>query len=161
MAVHEEIERKWLLTNVPQNIIADEIILIEQWYRPSEKGVIRYRRSVGSNNPPTFEKIIKTNIAIGINSEESIPISGDKFAREIEPTMKYIRKTRRVYHYNGTKFELDDFQTLKLVVLEAEGPTQEFLSKEIEFPHFIQPLIIKEVTGDNAFSNFSLARPQY
>lgn len=161
MPVHEEIERKWLMTNVPQNIIADELILIEQWYRPSQQGIVRYRRSVGSNQQTLFEKIIKTKIAVGINSEESIPVHGDKFYAEIESGMKYIRKTRRVYHFNGMKFELDDFQSLKLVMLEVEGPTQEFLNKTIEFPDFLQPLVIKEVTGDDAFSNFSLARPQY
>lgn len=157
-----EIERRWLLRYSPTGITPNEIIVIEQWYREGDAGVVRYRKSSSSNAPGVrYEKIIKYNTAPGVNSEETIPVTPENFAIEVEPTMKYIKKVRRVYHFKDFKFEVDDFANIKLVICEVELPTVEWLNKELEFHPNLFPLIVKEITGDKAFSNFALAKEQY
>lgn len=154
-----EIERRWLLRRLPIDVRPDEIIKIEQWYREGDAGVIRYRRSSSSTAPGVkFEKIIKRLVAPGVNEEENFEIHGDKFAREIEPHMKYIRKVRRVYYHAGLKFEVDDFFNMKLVICEVELPTVADLSKPLDFHPDLAILIIKEITGQSEFSNFNLAK---
>lgn len=160
--IKQEIERRWLMRHPLIDIRPDEVLTIEQWYTDETFGAVRYRKSSSRNTGEViFEKIIKYNISPGVNSEESVPIHGDKFAREVEPGMKYIKKTRRVYDFGGLKFEVDDFSNIKLCICEVELKMVEDLSKEIKFHPDLEPLIIKEITGDKAFSNFELARSQY
>lgn len=154
-----EIERRWLLCKLPTGLEPDETIHIKQWYREDDGGIVRYRQSISSKSSiAKFEKIIKTPIAPGVSEEENHFIQGNKFGSEIGPSTRYVSKIRRIYHFGGLKFEVDDFRDMKLIICEVEFPNVEALNKPIEFHPGLHNLIIKEITGEREFSNFNLAK---
>ena len=65
-----------------------------------------------------------------------------------------IEKVRHAFDYLGQTFEIDVYPQWKSsCIMETELETRD---KCVEFPEFIK--IIKEVTGDNAYSNASMAQ---
>jgi CYTH domain-containing protein len=74
--------------------------------------------------------------------------------KNAHPDKVTIEKTRFVFNYNDQTFELDVFKgPLKgLAILELELKDK---NQKIELPPFLD--IIKEVTEDKSFNNFSLA----
>lgn len=157
MSIQTEIERRFLLKKAPSLVTPDQIIFIQQWYKESTAGIVRYRQSKVYKGELTYEKIIKRNIDKGVNTEEHFNITKENFEEEIADSNLFlpcIRKTRNIYFRNGFKFEVDTFDSLALVICEVELID---IAQQIQFPNFISSLIIKEITGEKEFSNYSLA----
>lgn len=152
-----EIERRFLLKRNPHET-PSEIINIEQWYEPIRLGasVLRYRKSINmTRHELVFEEIEKLKRDAMVSEEFIREISRDEFMGLVNPNkLKYIRKKRQIYNFNGLKFEVDKFQDLSLVICEVELPSTK---TSISFPPFIEDLIICEITDMTSFSNFSLA----
>lgn len=152
-----EIERKWVLKRTPTTT-PDESWLIHQWYN----GDTRYRRSINNaTGDIKFEVIRKTLVSPGVNMESTVPMSGDKMMEKINSTLRSTKKRRDIYFRNGMKIEVDTFTNIALVMMEVEFENESDLNKDITFPAFIQDLIITEVTGNKAYSNFNLAEAQF
>ena len=154
--INIEIERKFILRNLPDEARKHPVLSIEQWYKESDKGVIRYRATQDVKYPENekFEKIIKLSVAKGINSEENFPIDKEQFYLDLDNDMRFIAKARYVV-YCGQKFEIDVFNDFSLIMLEVELDN---LDEKIMFPDWLQKEIIAEVTGMKEFSNYNLAR---
>jgi len=153
--INVEIERRWILHNLPYEARHQVALYIEQWYHESEKGVIRYRATTNTDNNDEvlFEKIIKLPVSKGINTEEHLPIDKDKFYKELSNDMRYISKTRWVT-VAGHRYEIDVFNDSSLIILEVELNNLD----EIIFPDWLQKEIIAEITGMKEFSNYNLAK---
>jgi len=150
-----EIERRFILRNVPNGVIKNSTALsIEQFYAPSDKGAIRYRCTSCKGHDDKFEKIIKLPVSKGINTEQDFPVTKESFYKEVNNDMRHIAKTRYVLHY-GMKFEVDVFQDFSLIILEVELKS---LDEKIIFPEWLEKEIIAEITGMKEFSNFNMAR---
>lgn len=154
--IHVEVERRWLLRNLPDNAMKESILSIEQWYEEADKGVIRYRswHNVRTPKEVYYEKIIKLPVSAGINTEEHFPVDEDSFFKSLHNGMRHIAKTRYVFHW-GTKFELDVFNDFSLIILEVELNN---LDEKIIWPDWLEKEIIAEITGQKEFSNYNLAR---
>lgn len=157
--IQTEIERRWILKNVP-TIKWDKVIDIKQFYIPSINGMgnlrLRFNYDHNSGELINYETIIKANIGYGTNTEQHQDISkGDAFEL-LDKAESMIKKTRHIYCNNGFKFEVDKYKTINLVMLEVELND---LNQEIIFPALISNKIIMEVTGVKEFSNYSLSEP--
>lgn len=162
--VNVEMERKFVLRNKPFYFERFKYPQeIEQFYSPSEKGIIRYRRNF-NNSGVQYEKIVKISIAKGVNTEETFPIDEVSFNAETNPIkniMKYIRKTRYSMMFGPFKIECDVFYGMNLVMCELEFTDDRYLNTSIDdlgLPHWLRYEIIAEVTGMKEFNNYEMAR---
>jgi CYTH domain-containing protein len=99
----------------------------------------------------------KKPVETGVHEEEEREITKsqyEKYLKQADPKKVAVEKTRFVFKYNDQTFELDVFKgPLKgLAIMEIE---LEDMDDEVELPPFLK--IVKEVTEDKRFTNFSLA----
>lgn len=99
----------------------------------------------------------KKFVSEGVHEEKEHEISKKKYEeylKESRPDKCEVSKTRFVFKYNDQLFELDVFKEhLKgLAILEIELKDK---NDKVELPPFLK--IIKEVTKDKKYNNFSLA----
>lgn len=154
--IHVEIERRWILRNLPNEAMKESVLSIEQYYDVTDAGVIRYRswHNVKTPGEVHYEKIIKLPVSKGISTEEHFPVDSDTFHKSLHNDMRYIAKTRYVLHC-GMKFEIDVFNDFSLIILECELNN---LDEKIIFPDWLEKEIIAEITGMKEFSNYNMAR---
>ncbi|MBU1219956.1 hypothetical protein KKF34_06305 [Myxococcota bacterium] len=150
-----EIERKWLLSNLP--VVEWSYFLdISQGYITSGGSEVRLRRIIDSRGP-SEKYILSRKTGVGISRMETeIEVSCDVFELlwPLTPGRR-IEKTRYVHHYQGLKFEVDDYKRKSpLFTLEVELPSTD---TTIEFPDKLKTAIIREVTGEAEWLNSSLA----
>lgn len=170
MSVHLEIERKFLV-KFPTSWSAlsemfDELVdvkRISQTYLEPEKEdaqAARVRKTVEGLTGETetvYHYNQKKPVDSGVHEETEREITKAQYQKYLKKPYVdkvSIEKTRFVFKYNDQVFELDVFKgPLKgLAILEIE---LEDKSDTVELPPFLK--IIKEVTKDKRFTNFSLA----
>jgi len=103
----------------------------------------------------------KKPVKTGVHEEEEYEITKSKYESHLKnarPDKVSIDKTRFVFKYNDQIFELDVFKgNLKgLAILEIELKNTK---QAVELPPFLK--VIKEVTEDKKYNNFSLASTYY
>ena len=155
-----EIERKFLLRRCPT---AEEMpvhfkeFLIEQTYLPTLDGSearVRRRSMEGSS---IYTHTIKHPLLAGQRIEVEHQISSREYIALLEkadPARRTVRKHRRCFLWENQYFELDSFLDpnpgLAILEVELEAPDQAVI-----LPPFVD--IEREVTGDRAYSNYSIA----
>jgi hypothetical protein len=144
-----EIERKWLLKELPE-VLFDATIQIEQYY----KDWLRYRRQQQDGVGEFFYCIKKERLGHGVNRETWQDCTKEDFYYNYPQHEKPIKKTRYVLEYEGHNLEIDTFED-GLVMMEIEVKS---LSEPIQIPQIIHAQIEKEVTGDPDYSNYQLYR---
>jgi CYTH domain-containing protein len=169
MSTHLEIERKFLV-KFPSSWSAlsemfDDLVdvkRISQTYLKAEEGeqAARVRKTVEGLTGDTttvYHYNQKKPVDSGVHEETEHEINKTEYENSLKksnPNKIAIDKTRFVFKYNDQIFELDVFKgPLKgLAILEIE---LEDKNDTIELPPFLK--VIKEVTKDKRFNNFSLA----
>jgi len=142
-----EIERRWLLKFKPTLDNWDEVIVITQYYL-SDKRRIRASRII---EDVTYELCSKTPVEGSIsNIEVEENISREQFNEYLRLANKKISKVR----YKKDGWEIDVFIGIRLVIAEFEIQSED---QEIIIPDWLQPFIIKEITGEKEFSNYNLS----
>jgi CYTH domain-containing protein len=169
MATKLEIERKFLvkfptswsdLAEIFDDLV--DVKRISQTYlKPDGKEPsARVRKTVEGLTGDTetvYHYNQKKFVQEGVHEEEEYEISRkqyEKFLEQAHPTKVAVEKTRFVFSYNDQTFELDVFKGhLKgLAILEIELEDKD---ETVELPPFLK--IVKEVTDDKRYNNFSLA----
>jgi CYTH domain-containing protein len=154
MAKITEIERRWLLKDVPA-LPYDKKVDIMQFYTEES---FRYRREITLNSGESqYYKIRKTSVGHGTNEEELFECSSADFLKELGTAKKIIHKLRHVYSKDGVNFEVDFLHHPRLIILEVE---LEDLDQPLVLPQEIQDLVIMEITGFREFSNYNLCVPR-
>lgn len=169
-----EIERKFLLTGVPE-INYRELIRIEQRYKQNIPERIRQSELFPNPRKPLdnfwlvensklfFEHTLKKPNPSGEGLIELNTELNEKSYDEMKTMFPHVlRKYRHVKECKqnrGLKWEIDDFschQTNKtsLCIAEIEIPT---MSYDLKIPDWLESFILMEITGLNQFSNFYLA----
>jgi len=156
-----EIERKFVLYEMPRldSIVQYQSIQIEQMYLAApenEEARIRKRTQNGSSMHYYTRKI---KVRPGVRNETEEKISAEEFNRLSAMRLPYssrIKKNRFCFVWKNQYFELDVFTepewTEGLFILEIEL-TEE--NDEVIIPPFLK--VNREVTNEQAYSNFSLA----
>lgn len=135
---------------------------ITQTYLKAEPGeqAARVRKTV--EGPAGETKTVyhfnqKKPVDTGVHEEKEHEISDKEYEKSLKnsnPSKCAVEKTRFVFDYHDQTFELDLFKGhLKgLAIMEIE---LEDMDDTVELPPFLK--VVKEVTKDKRFSNFSLA----
>ena len=156
-----EIERKYIIKMPSLDILhaqdgytKSEILQI---YLPSENGEThRIRRRAYADKTVYFETR-KIRIDKMSSHEDEREISEARFCElSKNPLLGSlpIEKLRHTFVYLGQLFEIDVYPQWKnTAVMETELDTRE---REVEIPAFVE--IIREVTGDKAYSNASMSK---
>ena len=155
-----EIERKFLIEypNLDQleKLPNCEKVEIIQTYLKSSKGEMRIRQR-GKNGHFTYTKTTKKKLTNIKRLEFEERISKDEYLRlllEADTTMHQIRKTRYCLIHKNQYFEIDIYPFWKdKAILEIELVKED---QKIEFPKNVK--IIKEVTDENEYSNYYIAK---
>lgn len=151
-----EIERKFLLTDIPPEAVAMPPILIEQGWIPGTLIRERLRRSTYPDGRVRCTRTIKLG-----QPEARIEIEDDT-ANVLFQAMwpltssARIRKRRHVVQDGMHAWEIDVFADRDLVLAEVELST---LGESVSIPEWLAPYIVREVTGETAYLNSQMARP--
>lgn len=146
----KEIERKFLVVNDAYKNMSYQSINIAQAYISTDKrAIVRIRLW----DDEAFLTIKGENSGITRDEwEYNIPATDAREMLERISTGTVISKTRHLVDFDGFKWEVDEFHSPLngLTIAEIELPTA-----ETDFP--LPPFIGKEVTGDPAYYNSSIA----
>jgi CYTH domain-containing protein len=154
-----EIERKYLLSYVPEVARDSRWVDIAQGYVPGSRLNERVRRvSVhhGSGRKEVhFYRTVKLGEGVSrieVEEETTEPI----FLAMWALTRRHrLRKRRYEVEVDGRTWEIDQFRNRNLVLAEIELGSED---EEVTFPDWLAPAVQREVTGEPEFQNINLAR---
>ena len=156
-----EIERKYIIELPRLDLIKSidgctesEILQI---YINSQPGVTKRVRRREFSDRVVYTKTQKLRINKMSAEEDEREISENEFnllSAQIKEGTRPIIKTRYTFYYLGKPFEIDVYpEWRKSAILETELTAED---EAVDFPEVIH--VIKEVTGDPAYSNAGMAR---
>ena len=156
-----EIERKYILVKPEikalqsaENFTQSEIVQI---YLASDEGVTHRVRSGSAEGRVLYTETIKRRIDKMSCDEREREISEEEFAflsKKIAEGTRPIIKKRYTFEFCGQIFEIDVYPEWdKTAIMETELESRE---QTVGMPEFIT--IVREVTGDKAYSNASMSR---
>jgi adenylate cyclase len=149
-----EIERKYLLSRLPRSLPRSTTALIVQGYIPGKRLVERLR-SEQRGARKHFYRTVKSGTGIVRTELEEETSRGVFEAMWPLTEGKRLTKLRHRVPAGALTWEIDEFADLGLVVAELELPSED---AAVEFPPWLAPFVEREVTGDAAYLNSSLAR---
>lgn len=152
-----EIERKYLLHACPPAARAVPPIRIEQGWLPGQTLRERLRRRTAPDGTVSCWRTVKLGPATArVEVEEAT--SPELFDALWALTQKArVRKDRYVMPHGAHTWEVDVFLDRELVLAEVElGAVDE----AVTLPPWLAPYVEREVTGDPAYFNAVLARPE-
>jgi len=149
-----ELERRFLLRRVPATAQAFAAQEIEQGWLPGTRRVERIRPLRHADQPITY-RTIKSATGTAPSAPES-QVDQALFD-EIWPLTagRRVLKRRHVISDYGLQWEIDEFLDRDLVLAEvaaSEGGARAPL------PEWLEPYVVREVTGERAFTDRALAR---
>ena len=156
-----EIERKYIIEIPNEEIMrlceGYTVSEILQIYIESSPNVTHRVRSRKKNGNTVYTETKKIRIDKMSSYEDEKEISEREFlglSDNIKEGTAPIEKVRHTFDYLGQMFEIDVYpEWKKSCIMETELESRE---SRVEIPDFIK--IIKEITGDKAYSNASMAK---
>lgn len=156
-----EIERKFILKQFPQslpNISGTQFIF--QLYLPDGKRIRRINNGVKIS----FE--ITTKMGAGLIREENNSSMNNISDAEFAKLLAYYPSIEKIRYYITEPFNtsprykemvIDVFQNCNLLLYEVEFNNIEF-AQEFHLPLYIIDYVDREVTNDDLYNNFNIAR---
>jgi len=149
-----EIERKFLLSGLPEIAREAPSLRIEQGWMAGEAIRERLRR-VSDDSGDRFYRTIKLGTGL-TRAEYEESITREMF----EPLWPLtggcrVEKRRILLRDGDLTWEIDVFEGRDLVTAEVELPSPD---AELRIPEWLAPWLVREVTDDPAYSNLNLAR---
>jgi CHAD domain-containing protein/CYTH domain-containing protein len=148
-----EIERRFLLRDVPAMARPFAVQEIEQGWLPGTRFVERIRPIGEAGQPVTYRTTRPvTERSPGAPEGE---VAATLF-EEIWPLTagRRVRKRRHVVPDYGLQWEIDQFLDRDLVMAEVAGSEE----AAVALPEWLAPYVLREVTGERQFTNRALAR---
>lgn len=150
-----EIERKYLLSGMPQMPAPSVVLEIDQGYLPGTRLVERLRRQRANTGTTGYFRTIKVGSGV-----QRLELEEETDAKTFEHLWQLtqgrrLRKRRYVIPDGDRYWEIDEFLDRPLVLAEMELPS---VDTRIEFPEWLAPMVVREVTGEREYTNRSLAR---
>ena len=151
---HAEIERKYLLREVPEVARAQPPVEIAQGYLPGERVHERVRREAGADGTRHTRTMKYGRGLERIELEDEIDAAF--FDRLWPLTNRRLAKRRWRVADDGLAWEIDEFTDRPLVLAEVELPAAD---TSVTLPAWLATVVEREVTGDPAYDNVTLALP--
>ena len=159
MSVNTEIERKYLIARPAEDYLASlSRTEIAQTYLKNEmEGVTERVRKRGLDGEFVYTHTTKKRIGFMSSMEDETEISEEEYIsllKRADPDLNTIFKTRALIKEGAFTFEIDVYPFwTKQAVMEVELPSEE---TEFSFPETVT--VLREVTGERAYSNARMAR---
>ncbi len=148
-----EIERKYLLRGMPQSMPEAKIKEITQGYLPGTRLIERLRR-VRSEWMERFFRTVKSGTGM-VRTELEEECTRDVFEALWPLTEgRRVEKRRHVVADGSLYWEIDEFTDRELVLAEIELPSADITA---DFPAWLLSMVERDVTGEGAYVNSSLA----
>lgn len=149
-----EIERKYLLKGLPPKMPDANTLTIEQGYIPGER-LLERLRAVEVGRQRTYFRTVKVGAGL-VRTELEEEASAEVF-KAMWPLTRGKRLTKRRHRVPDGDFtwDIDEFTDRELVLAEIELPSAE---TPVELPAWLDPWVVREVTGEAAYLNSTLAR---
>ena len=149
-----EIERKYLLTRLPDMPNDAAAVEIEQGYIPGKRVEERLRRVRLVGDEKRYLRTFKSGQGLA-RTEIEEPIPKTLFNRMWPLTRgRRVHKRRYTVADGGHHWEVDEFLDRDLVLAEVE---LESTDEEVVMPAWLESVVDRDVTGQSEFSNASLA----
>lgn len=155
---HLEIERKFLV-GYPDVRLLDvkRSAAIRQTYLENgENGLQRRVRKITENGMVRYTYTEKVFRSPSVREENEREISADEYCeliRQAKRELVPVEKTRYCFDYKGQMFELDTYSfSDRFAIMELELESED---QKIILPENVR--VIRDVTGDRAYSNAALA----
>ena len=156
-----EIERKYIIKLPEISVLKEQQSYttsdILQIYLPSEQGETRRVRRRAYPDRTLFIETKKFRVDAMSSREIEREICEDEFLSLAEnplPKTNPVSKTRHTFVFLGQLFEIDVYpQWTSTAIMETELSSRD---TEVKMPPFLE--IIREVTGNKAYSNASMSR---
>lgn len=149
-----EYERKWLLSALPPRVRELTADTLRQGYLPGDTLVERIR-SITRAGKTRWIRTVKLGRGVArIEVEEDATPALGKALFALTRGRR-VEKKRYSVSDGARTWEIDDFTDRTLVLAEVEFPDA---NAEVEFPAWLAPYVVREVTDDAAFTNWKLAR---
>jgi CYTH domain-containing protein len=152
---HIEIERKYLLRDLPEFPRAAAILDIDQGYLPGVKLVERLRREQSHEGVVRYYRTVKLGSGverIELEEEADEPVFQHLW---LLTEGRRLRKRRYVVANGDDMWEIDEFLDRPLVLAELE---LEQADAKVKIPDWLKPVLVREVTEEKEYTNHSLAR---
>jgi CHAD domain-containing protein/CYTH domain-containing protein len=149
-----EIERKFLLSDLPSQVREVEPVEIEQGWLPGDELRERLRR-IRRADQKRFVRTIK--LGRGIERVEVEEEATEEVFDALWPLTEGCRVQKRRYEVpEGERvWEIDEFTDRELVLAEIELRTKD---EAVELPDWLRDHVVREVTDDDDYVNLNLAR---
>ncbi len=149
-----EIERKYLLTAIPPHVRGRPYARLEQGYVPGDAIIERVRKKSDRSGTKYFRtvKLGRGISRIEIEERLSRSLFGALFALT---EGKRVKKRRYSIEDGGLVWEIDVFTDRQLVLAEVELASPD---EAPELPEWLAPYVEREVTDEDEYVNFNLAR---
>ncbi len=149
-----EIERKYLLTELPSSITGRPYRHIDQGYLPGARLQERVRR-IRERGGERYVRTVK--VGAGIRRAQLEEEADPEVFRALWPLTDGRRLTKRRYRVpvDGLVWEIDEFTDRDLVLAEVELPAVDVVP---EIHEWLRPYVVREVTDEAEYLNVNLAR---
>jgi CYTH domain-containing protein len=150
-----EIERKYLLSALPEQLRQAAPWQIRQGYLPGERLIERVRHTVAPDGAERYVRTVKLGRGVErIEVEE--PTDRETFAVLWTLTAgRRVQKRRYRVPDGAFVWEIDQFDDRPLVLAEIELPAADTV---VSIPSWLAPVLVREVTDDGRYTNAQLAR---
>lgn len=149
-----EIERKYLLSGLPDRVRSETPAEIDQGYLPGERIHERFRRVVTRGGTKWY-RTVKLGAGVARQEiEETIP---EALFNALWPLTEGRRVSKRRYRIadGALAWEIDEFTDRDLVLAEVELPDEDAVPVP---PEWLAPYLTRDVTDDPTYLNIRLAR---
>ena len=149
-----EIERKYLLKRLPEEVLGAPASEIWQGWIPGDHLQERLRRVAGNGHEDLYRTV---KLGRGIQRTEIEERTPPALFERMWPLTegRRVLKRRYVLEDAGRKWEIDEFLDRQLYLAEVELPS---VAAQVSLPSWLAPAVEREVTGEDAFVNVNLAR---
>ena len=149
-----EIERKYLLSGLPERVREETPAEIDQGYLPGEQIQERIRR-VTTRGGTRWYRTVK--LGAGVTRHEFEEPTEEALFQALWPLTEGRRVRKRRYRITdgGLVWEIDHFTDRDLVLAEVELPSEDMHPTP---PEWLEPYVTREVTEDPSYLNITLAR---
>lgn len=153
---HLEIERKFLLRELPPHVRGFPVLELEQGWLPGERLRERLRRTHDEGGERFFRAVKLPAGPAGVRMELEEQTSPELF-RALWPFTagQRVRKRRFRVPHGALVWEIDQFTDRELVLAEVELPEH---GAEAAIPGWLVPYVVREVTDEPGYLNLNLAR---
>jgi CHAD domain-containing protein/CYTH domain-containing protein len=149
-----EVGRRFLLRQMPPAVKVSPALDIELGWLPGVRISEKVRRVTESGHELLFRTI---NAGVGsgrLEVEEEVTLPVFDHLWPLTQGRRVLKRRHKVRH-RGLTWEIDDFADRELVLAEVDVPLED---SPVEPPEWLKPYVVREVTGEDEFSNLQLAR---